>query len=56
VKIMLKKDQIIAQNNRNLRVLRDCLIASSKPYDIAYYTGRIDSLEHVQEQLEGKRV
>ena len=53
---MFKNEVIIAKNNNNLRVLRECLIASRKPYDIAYYTGRIDSLEHVQQQLEGESV
>jgi hypothetical protein len=53
---MLKKTDIIAMNNRNLRVMRDCLIKSKKPYDIAYYKGKIDALEHIQETLEGKYV
>jgi hypothetical protein len=50
------RDALLAKNNRNLRVLRDCLIMSRKPYDIAYYIGRIDSLEHIQQELEGKNV
>ena len=50
------RDALIAKNNRNLRVLRDCLIMSRKPYDIAYYIGRLDSLEHIQQELEGKNV
>jgi hypothetical protein len=52
---MSKKD-LLAKNERNLRVLRECLIAARKPYDQAYYAGRIDSLEHVQQELEGKNV
>ena len=47
---------LIAKNNRNMRVLRDCLIKSTKPYDMAYYAGRLDSLEHIQDELEGKNV
>jgi hypothetical protein len=49
---MLSKTEIKRMNVRNLRVLRDCMIASRKPYDVAYYAGRIDSLEHLQQILE----
>ena len=48
--------ELMKINRRNMRVLRDCLIASRKAYDIAYYTGRLDSLEHIQDELEGKNV
>lgn len=52
----MSKKELITKSKRNLRVLRDCLIASKKPYDQAYYAGRIDSLEHVLDELEGKNV
>ena len=52
----MSKKELKAMNNRNLRVLRDCLINARKPYDQAYYAGRIDSLEHIQNELEGKNV
>jgi hypothetical protein len=51
---MLSKTELKKMNNKNLQVLRDCLITARKPYDIAYYAGRIDSLEHIQDTLEGK--
>lgn len=52
----MSKRELLAKNERNLRVLRDCLIKAKKPYDQAYYAGRIDSLEHIQNELEGKNV
>ena len=52
----MSKKELMAKNQRNLRVLRDCLKTSRKPYDQAYYLGRIESLEHIQNELEGKNV
>jgi hypothetical protein len=43
---------LMAKNMRNLHVLTECLKQSKKPYDIAYYLGRIESLEHIQQELE----
>jgi len=50
----MSKLELRVRNRRNLRVLRECLRASKLPYDIAYFSGRIDSLEHIQDILEGK--
>jgi hypothetical protein len=52
----MSKKELLEKNNRNLRVLRDCLMQARKPYDQAYYAGRIDSLEHIQNELEKKNV
>jgi hypothetical protein len=51
---MSNKTEMKEINLRNLRVLRDCIIAARKPYDIAYYSGKIDALEHIQMLLEEK--
>jgi hypothetical protein len=54
MKIMSNKTEMKQINQRNLRILRDCIIAARKPYDIAYYSGKIDALEHIQMLLEEK--
>ena len=51
---MSSKNEIRAINLRNLRVIQDCLIKARKPYDVAYFKGKIDALEHIQMLLEEK--
>ena len=45
-------DVLMAKNMRNLKVLTECLKKSRKDYDVGYYLGRIESIEHIQEELE----
>jgi hypothetical protein len=52
----MSKKEMIAMNSRNLRVNIECLKKSKKPYDMAYYAGKIDALEHMQAVLEGRDV
>ena len=47
-----RKNALMAKNMRNLKVLTECLKKSRKDYDVGYYLGRIESLEHVQQELE----
>jgi hypothetical protein len=51
---MSNKTEMKRINLRNLRVLQDCITKARKPYDIAYYSGKIDALEHIQLLLEEK--
>ena len=51
---MSSKTEIKQINQRNLKVIRECLIKSKKPYDAAYYAGKMDALEHIQMLLEEK--
>jgi hypothetical protein len=51
---MSNKTEMKQINARNLRVLRECLIKARKPYDVAYYSGKMDALEHIQMLLEEK--
>ena len=53
---MAKKKDMIAMNERNLRANIECLRKSKKPYDMAYFAGKVDALEHMQDVLEGKNV
>jgi hypothetical protein len=53
---MPNKKDIRAMNERNLRANIECLKKSKKPYDMAYYAGKVDALEHMQEILEAKSV
>ena len=51
---MYNKTELKQVNQRNLKVIRECLIKSRKPYDVAYYAGKMDALEHIQMLLEEK--
>jgi len=51
---MSNKNELRQINQRNLKVIRECLINSKKPYDVAYYEGKMDALEHIQMLLEEK--
>ena len=51
---MSNKTEMKQINLRNLRVLQDCIVKARKPYDVAYYSGKIDALEHIQMLLEEK--
>lgn len=51
---MSNKTEMKQINLRNLRVIRDCWMNAKKPYDVAYYAGKLDALEHIQMLLEEK--
>ena len=51
---MSSKTEMKQINMRNLIAIRECLIKSRKPFDVAYYSGKIDALEHIQMLLEEK--
>jgi hypothetical protein len=51
---MSNKTEMKQINMRNLIAIKACLMKARKPYDVAYYSGKMDALEHIQMLLEEK--
>lgn len=51
---MSNKTEMKQINLRNIIVIKRCLQKSRKPFDVAYFSGKLDALEHIQMLLEEK--
>jgi hypothetical protein len=53
---MSKLKEILYITDRNRLVVFRCQIQATKPYDVAYYNGKMDALDHIYALLtEGEK-
>ena len=48
---MSKLKEILQITDRNRLVVFRCQLAATQPYDVAYYNGKMDALDHIYSLL-----